>query len=89
MAATDKAKAKPEVTEKAKCPVNLKTFMEKAKPITIKIGDTNTLVASPKQFTTGSFGFYAGDKVVIEVDGVPVKCQLGLNIIAVGSKEAK
>ena len=72
--------------KKNPCPITKEQF-GKAVPVTVKIGEQAVLVASPKFFSTGSFGWYAGDKCVIVVDGVPVKVQVGLNLTVVGSKE--
>ena len=73
-------------TAKNPCPVTREQFA-KAVPLTVKIGDTAVLVAAPKHFSTGSFGWYAGDKTVVVIDGVPVKVQVGLNLTVVGSKD--
>lgn len=83
------AKAKADKSDAPKCPMNAAAFQSKAKPVTIKVGDNATLIAVPKVFSTGSFGFYAGEKVIIDVDGVPMRFQVGMNLIAVGSKDAK
>lgn len=77
--------AKP---EKTVCSVPRTEFAEKAQPLAIKIGD-NTITAEVKQFSTGSFGWYSNAKVTIMVDGKPVTAQVGLNLIVVGSKDAK
>lgn len=43
-----------------------------------------TLIASAKEFKTGSVGFYATGKVINPKSGA--KYQLGANVILVGSK---
>ena len=73
---------------KTACPVGRKEFEEKAKPVAIRIGD-QTLVADSRTFSSGSLGWYANGKIVIEVDGVPCKVQVGISLTLVGSKEAK
>lgn len=86
------AKKSPEATtetptiKKNPCPITREQF-GKAIPVTVRIGETAVLVASPKFFSTGSMGWYAGDKATIMVDGVPVKVQVGLNLTVVGSKD--
>ena len=40
-----------------------------------------------KEFSTGSLGWYLNDKMDVEIDGVKVKVQIGLNLTIVGSKE--
>ena len=43
-----------------------------------------TVVASAKEFKTGSVGFYAGEKVTNPKSGA--RYQMGVNIILIGSK---
>ena len=40
-----------------------------------------------KEFSTGSLGWYLNDKMDVEIAGVKVKVQIGLNLTIVGSKE--
>jgi hypothetical protein len=40
-----------------------------------------------KQFSTGSLGWYAGQKITLTIDGVQCKAQVGLTVTLVGSKE--
>lgn len=40
-------------------------------------------------FASGGLGWNLSEKIDMEIDGVPVKCQVGLNISIVNSKEAK
>jgi hypothetical protein len=40
-----------------------------------------------KEFSTGSLGWYLNGKTMVEVDGLPVAVQIGLNLTVVGSKE--
>lgn len=61
-------------------------FVEKATPVTITI-DGKTYEAEVKEFSTGSLGWYFSGKVTIEVDGVRLQVQAGLNLTIVGSKE--
>jgi hypothetical protein len=71
---------------KTSCPVTRQQFSSTAKALTVAISG-QPLAASPKQFSTGSFGFYANGKVSVLVDGVPVQCQVSLNITVIGSKD--
>ena len=71
---------------KTTCPVTRSQFTSTAKALTVAIAN-QPLSASPKQFSTGSFGFYANGKVTVVVDGVPVQCQVSLNVTVIGSKE--
>jgi hypothetical protein len=70
-----------------KCPVSRKEFKDGAKPVAVKIGD-QSLIAMPKEFSTESFGWHAQGKIVMEVNGVAVQVQVGVNLTVVGSKEA-
>jgi hypothetical protein len=94
MTATTKKK---EATEK-KAPIARKRFADKAESITIAIAG-NKLAASVKEFAPGkdketgkalnpSFGWHAGGKVVIEVDGVPLNCQANVILTVIDSKMA-
>ncbi len=83
--------AKKEASEKKEtvCPISRADFSEHAKPLPVKIGD-QTLVASPREFSTGSFGFGEnGTKIVLMINDVPVKCQVGITITVVGSKNTE
>jgi hypothetical protein len=73
---------------KTSCPVSRAQFTSTAKALTVAISG-QPLSASPKQFSTGSFGFYANGKVTIVVDGQPVQCQVSLNITVIGSKDLR
>jgi hypothetical protein len=47
------------------------------------------MIADPKTFSTGSFGWYMNGKTTITVDGKPLPVQVGLNLTVVGSKDAE
>ncbi len=84
------AKKNVPAAEKATCPITLERFQGKAAPLAVSIGGQVLTADVKAPFSTGSFGWYCTGKVTIEVDGVPVKVQVGCNLIAVGSKpEAK
>ena len=69
-----------------KCPVTRAEFKEGAKPLTLEINGTK-LMADPKDFSTGSFGWYLSGKVTVDVAGKPVTVQVSANLTVVGSKE--
>ena len=71
---------------KTVCPISRKDFNEKAEALTIEIGGS-TVRAEPREFSTGSYGWYVNDKAIIDVDGKRVTVQVGMNLIAVGSKD--
>jgi len=74
------------MAKKTVCPISRADFSAKAKPVTIKINDEEIAVPV-KLFSTGSLGWYLNRKVEIDVGGVKVPVQVGLNLTIVGSKE--
>ena len=74
------------MAKKTVCPISRADFSAKAKPVTIKINDEEIAVPV-KVFSTGSLGWYLNRKVEIDVGGVKVPVQVGLNLTIVGSKE--
>lgn len=55
--------------------------------ITVVVGgQESTLIADPREFSTGSLGFYAQGKV-LDKDGR--RFQVGVNVTLVGSKDLK
>lgn len=71
---------------KTYCPITRAQFRQGAKPVTITINGL-PMVAPVKEFSTGSLGWYLNAKTTIEIDGVHVPVQIGLNLTIVGSKE--
>jgi hypothetical protein len=61
-------------------------FRTAAKPITVVINGKEFKVPK-KEFSTGSLGWYLNGKTEIEVNGVAVTVQVGMNLTIVGSKE--
>jgi hypothetical protein len=74
------------MAKKTSCPITRDQFRSGAKPVVITING-NTMTADPKEFSTGSLGWYLNGKTTIEVNGVPVSVQIGMNLTIVGSKE--
>jgi hypothetical protein len=68
------------------CPISRASFHEKAKPVKVQVGD-NTLTAEVREFSTGSFGWYVNGKATIDIDGVSVPVQVGMNLTVIGSKD--
>ena len=66
--------------------ISRKQFLAKAQPIQVDVNGQK-FIAGPKQFSTKSLGFFEGGKMTMVIDGVPVKCQVGINITVIGSKE--
>lgn len=74
------------MAKKTTCAITREQFRKAAKPVTVNIGSV-PMVADPKEFSTGSLGWYLNGKTTIEVDGIPLNVQVGLNLTIVGSKE--
>ena len=71
---------------KTTCPVTRPEFTAGAKPVEVTING-NRMTAHPKEFSTGSLGWYLNGKTEIDVNGVMVTVQVGMNLTIVGSKE--
>jgi hypothetical protein len=70
---------------KTECPISRDHFRAHAKGIVVNILGQNVLLAA-KEFSTGSFGWHAGEKILVDVGGTKVRVQLGINLTVVGSK---
>lgn len=70
------------------CPIPRADFLAKAEPLKIDVGGF-PMVAEPREFSTGSFGWYLNGKASLVVDGKNLSVQVGMNLIVVGSKEQK
>jgi len=62
-------------------------FLAHAKSITLTIDGVEYSV-DPRQFSTGSYGYFHTGKAHVKVNGVSVKCQLQVNCTVVNSKNA-
>lgn len=65
--------------------ITRESFMQTAKPLTLKIGDY-PLTADVKQFSTGSLGWYGNSKITLPVGDETVRVQVGLTLTVIGSK---
>jgi hypothetical protein len=72
---------------KTTCPIDRVEFKQNAHPVTFEIAGT-PVTADPREFSTGSFGWYFTGKVSIEVNGKKLPVQVGCNLTVVGSKDA-
>lgn len=65
-------------------------FMTAAQPVYVVVGASalrdGALPAEPREFGTGSCGWYVTGKVSLMVEGRPVAVQVGLNLVVVHSK---
>lgn len=78
--------------KKAECGIGRAEFLDAAKSIMLTLTDSGgkfsrDTIAEPKEFATGSFGWNANEKLVLQIGDKLVKVQVGLNITVVGSKE--
>ncbi len=71
---------------KTTCPISRADFLAKAEPLKIEMAGA-TLVAEPREFSTGSFGWYLNTKSPVTIDGKVCQIQVGMNLIVVGSKD--
>ncbi len=71
---------------KTTCPITRPQFRDGAKAVEIAINGT-PMLAEPREFSTGSLGWYLNGKTVIDVNGTKVTVQVGINLTVVGSKE--
>ncbi len=79
----DAPEAKP---KKTPCPISRQQFRQHAQAVKLTLLDW-PFWAGVKEFSTGSLGWYANEKGKVEINGTPVKVQIGLSITVVGSKE--
>jgi hypothetical protein len=74
------------MAKKTTCPITRAQFRAKARAIRVVIEGKEQDVPV-KEFSTGSLGWYLNSKISLEIDGVSVPVQIGLNLTIVGSKE--
>jgi len=72
--------------KKTTCPITRAEFREKAQPVAITINDV-PMQAPPREFSTGSLGWNLNSKTTMDIGGIPVTVQIGMNITLVGSKD--
>lgn len=72
---------------KIPCPVERSEFKSHAQAVTFEIVG-NQVKAEPREFSTGSFGWYYTGKINVVVNGKSVPVQVGCNFTVVGSKDA-
>ncbi len=73
---------------KSPCPISKDDFLKQAQPIEIDIAGVK-MTANPRQFSTGSFGWYLTGKATLTVNGKPIPVQVGTNLTVIGSKDAQ
>mmetsp|Transcript_14223 Transcript_14223/g.36356 ORF Transcript_14223/g.36356 Transcript_14223/m.36356 type:complete len:184 (-) Transcript_14223:90-641(-) len=80
-----KAAAPPKRGRRTECTVSRKDFLAHA-PEAVVTAFGETLRAKPREFSSGSFGYYINAKVPLQVGDETVQLQLGFNMTVVGSK---
>src|SRR5262245_977232 len=63
---------------KTTCTISRSEFTQHAKPISIGLDGVNGNVAVPREFGTGSVGWYSTGKTMITVNGKPLMVQIGV-----------
>lgn len=63
-------------------------FKEHAKPVELVV-DGQKMSLDAREFSTGSLGWGYHGKLTIQINGKPVKVQASINLMVVGSKNAK
>jgi hypothetical protein len=76
------------MANKTTCPISRADFLANAQPLKIDLNGF-PMTAEPREFSTGSFGWYVNGKATQVVDGKTLSVQVGMNLIVVGSKELK
>ena len=73
---------------RAKCSMTKEQFLAHAESFKLTVGD-KALECKPREFSTGSFGWFLSGKANIAVGETTVPVQIGVNIAVIGSKPAK
>ena len=99
--ATKKTTTKRKAAKKAKsttatgptCSITKAEFDDGAKRLHLKIMSEGECVAEldldPREFSSGSFGWFASEKLQVPVEDQRVRCQMSLNVTVIGSKNSK
>ena len=69
------------------CPITKEDFLQTAEPLKVDVAGI-PMVAEPRSFSTGSFGWYLNGKITVTVNGKAIPIQIGANFTVVGSKDA-
>jgi len=66
--------------------VSREQFWSGAKSLKIELNQI-PMTAEPKEFSTGSLGWYLNGKTTITIGETPVPVQIGMNVTVIGSKD--
>lgn len=80
-----KAKAKKDSSKKRECPVSRKEFNDAAQQVTAEVSG-QCLGADPREFSTGSIGWFHNGKINVKVGDKVVTCVAQLTLTVVNSK---
>ncbi len=70
------------------CAVSRADFRKNAKALNGSVNDTPIAIA-PKEFKTGTLGWFANGSTIVMMDGVPVKATFMVQLFIPHSQEAK
>jgi hypothetical protein len=77
--------------KKTECPISRRMFHNKGGAVNAElklVGGPSTTVHLPqKDFSSGAFGYFNNEKVTLVINGIPVKFQANIQLVAVGSKD--
>ena len=75
------------------CSISKAEFRKGAERMVLQIGSWGDGAAKyeldPREFSSGSFGWFASEKLVIPVGDKRVRCQMSLNVTVIGSKNSR
>ncbi len=69
-------------------PVPKEFFLSRAKAVPATLGSDRTFV-QPREFASGSYGWYYQGKHFVEVGGEVLAVQVGITVTVIGSKPEK
>lgn len=68
-----------------KCRISAEEFLKHAADL-VAVIEGQPVVVHRKVFSSGSFGWYVSGKLEFMVNGQPIRCQISMSAIAIGSK---
>jgi len=71
---------------KTECPISRATFAAEAQSLEMVIAGV-PMLATVKEFQTGSLGWYLTGKTTVKVGDTAVPVQIGVTLTCIGSKE--
>ncbi len=75
------------------CPISKAEFRKAAERLHLQIGSWGDgapkYELDPREFSSGSFGWFASEKLDVPVGSKRIRCQMSLNVTVIGSKNSK